>query len=209
MRLFNFWRSSSSWRVRAALAFKGIDYDYVGVDFLQREIPAELVAASPFGQVPALEWEEQGQTRRLSQSVAIIEYLEERFPTPPLLPTDLYRRAQVRQIVEGINAGTQPLQNSAVLSQVGELGGDSRLWAILHIARGLGAVDRILSETAGEYAVGDQLTLADLYIVPQVYNARRFDIDMDGMPTLLRVDRVASAHPAIAKAHPDQQPDAP
>jgi maleylpyruvate isomerase len=158
-----------------------------------------------------LEWETPSGTRRLTQSLAILEYLEEAFPgTPRLLPEAAEARATVRQLAEMVNSGIQPLQNLVVLQHVkGALNGDEKAWAAHWIARGLEGVEQVLAHTAGTYAVGDAVTLADACIVPQLYAARRFGADVNAFPLCLRVEAACAALPAFAAAHPDRQPDAP
>ncbi len=213
-KLYSYWRSSSAWRVRIALGYKGIPYVYQAVHLVRdggEQHGDAYRSVNPMEEVPTLEWEEGGEIRRLSQSLAIIDYLEARAPAPPLFPSDAFLRARTRQLAEMVNAGTQPLQNAAVLKRVKQLGGDEQAWARHFISRGLAALEHVAAETAGRYLVGDTVTVADVCLVPQLYNARRYGVDVDGggFPLLIRAEAAALALPAFVQAHPDRQPDVP
>jgi maleylpyruvate isomerase len=210
MKLYAYWRSTSSWRVRIGLQLKGLDYEYVPVNLLEGEQHRdEYRALNPAGAVPILELEEDGHTVRLAQSMAILEYLEECHPDPPLLPQHPYLRARARMLAELVNSGIQPLQNLAVLQHVDAvLEGDKKAWAQFWIDKGLRALQAMAEETTGSFLVGEQPTLADVYLVPQLYAARRFGVDLSPFGLLLRVERAASDLPAFRAAHPDAQPDA-
>jgi maleylpyruvate isomerase len=161
-------------------------------------------------QVPTLGLEDGGRMIDLAQSLPIIEYLEERWPTPPLLPKDRVARARARQLAECVNAGIQPFQNLPLLKLVKEqLGGDSNAFAARYNHMGLVALEALASSTAGRFLVGDELSLADVCLIPQLYSARRFQVDLAPFPTLTRVEAACTALPAFAAAHPDRQPDAP
>ncbi|HEY3593171.1 MAG TPA: maleylacetoacetate isomerase, partial [Polyangiaceae bacterium] len=137
------------------------------------------------------------------------EYLEERFPSPPLLPADPLARARVREIAEIVNSGIQPLQNLAVQRHVKHaLGGDGPAFARHFVGRGLVALERMVAAIAGRFSVGDAVSLADVYLVPQLHAARRLEIDVAPFPTLLRVEGACENLPAFAAAHADKQPDA-
>jgi maleylpyruvate isomerase len=211
-KLYSYWRSSSSWRVRIGLALKGIPYAYEPVDLLAgRQFEDAHRARSPASQVPVLEVEEGGRTRRLVQSMAILEWLDERFPDPPILPADLDGRARVRALAEHVNSGTQPYQNAIVLKTLKEkLPGWEKEWAKLWVGRGIEALERALSDGgAGRFCHGDAPGLADCYLVPQVYSARRFGVDLAPFPTVRRIDEACAALAPFQAAHPDRQPDAP
>jgi maleylpyruvate isomerase len=143
--------------------------------------------------------------------MAIVEWLEERFPDPPLLPPDLDGRARVRALAEHVNSGIQPLQNAIVLRTLREkIPGWDREWAQTWIGRGLDALERAVADGgAGRFCHGDAPGLADCYLVPQIYNARRFGVDVSPFPTLRRIEAAASALAPFQAAHPDRQPDAP
>jgi maleylacetoacetate isomerase len=212
MRLYSYWRSSSAWRVRIGLALKDLPYEYVAVNLLAREqFDPAYQARNPMGQVPVLEVSEHGYRVRLAQSMAILEWLEERHPQAPLLPRDLDGRARVRTLGEHVNSGIQPLQNAIVLRTLREkLPGYEKEWAALWIRRGLDALERALQDDeTGRFCHGDAPGLADCYLVPQLYNARRFGLDLTPYPTLRRIEEACAALPPFQAAHPDRQPDAP
>jgi maleylpyruvate isomerase len=219
MKLYDYWRSSSAWRVRIALAFKGIRYQRQAVNLVAGSATtgdqhqAGFRAMNPLAQVPVLELdagEAGGSPAFLTQSMAILEFLEERFPEPPLLPAGALARARVRQLSEMVNAGMQPLQNLSTTEHVRrELAGDPGTWVRHFMVRGLGALETIADTTAGVFLVGDALSFADLYLVPQLYAARRFGVDLRGFPVLLRVEAACAPLPAFIDAHADRQPDRP
>lgn len=212
LSLRTYWRSSSTWRVRIALHWKGLDYEAVPVHLVRdggEQHRAEHSALNPMEQIPVLLVDGQP----LAQSVALVEFLEEVAPTPPLLPAAPLDRARVRQLVEVVNAGIQPLQNLSVLQALeGNYGVTKEgrsAWSRHWIHRGFVALEEHVGRWAGRYSFGDAVTLADLYLVPQLYNARRFAVDLAPFPTLLRVEEALSQLPAFVAAHPDNQPDAP
>jgi maleylacetoacetate isomerase len=210
--LYHYWRSSSSWRVRWALSIKGVEHDAVAVDLRAGEQHAPIhLARNPMGHVPALVMGD----RCLGESVAIFEYLEETIPSPPLYPTDPWLRARTRQIVELVNAGVQPLQNLGVLGTHSHEPARQKLWAAAWNARGLSALETLLGVLEAErggpskFCIGDTLTAADLFLVPQVYSARRFDVDVSVFPRVLAIEHAAMATPHAEAALPERQPDAP
>ncbi|XP_005301704.1 maleylacetoacetate isomerase isoform X4 [Chrysemys picta bellii] len=142
----------------------------------------------------------------LSQSLAIIQYLEETRPNPRLLPQDLKKRAQARMISDHIVSGIQPLQNLTFLKQVG---GEKLEWAQRYITCGFKALERILQHTAGRYCIGDEVSMADLCLVPQVYNAERFKVDLAPYPTITRINKALLELEAFQVSHPCRQPDTP
>jgi maleylpyruvate isomerase len=209
MKLYGYWRSSASWRVRLGLALKGLPYDQVPVHLVEgggQQHSEAYRQRNPMRQVPTLELDDGAS---LQQSVAILEYLEETWPTPPLLPARPLDRARVRALVEVVNSGIQPLQNLSVLREVKALGGDPDRWASQAIERGLGALEALAAPRAGAFLFGDQPTLADCVLTPQLYGARRFGVDLSALPTLLRAEASLARLPGVAATHPDQQPDAP
>jgi maleylpyruvate isomerase len=212
LTLHSYWRSSCSWRVRIALSHKGLAYDYVPVHLVRsggEQHGPDFAAKSPLEQVPYLEVEENGRRFGLVQSLAILEWLEEIRPEPPLLPRDAVAGGTARQLAEVVNAGIQPLQNLSVLQAIKEIpGAHAKDWARRWIAHGLGALERVAARTSGDYLVGDAPTFADLCLVPQLYNARRFAVELSPYPTLLRVEARCEMLPAFQAAHPDRQPDA-
>ncbi|XP_027700718.1 maleylacetoacetate isomerase isoform X2 [Vombatus ursinus] len=205
--LYSFFRSSCSWRVRIALALKEIDYDTFPISLIKdggQQFTKEFQALSPMSQVPALKID--GIT--LTQSLAIIEYLEETRPTPVrLLPQDPKKRASVRLISDLIASGIQPLQNLSVLKKVGQ---EAQLtWAQEVISSGFEALEHILQSTAGKYCVGNEISMADLCLVPQVANAQKFKVDLSPYPIINRINKTLLAMEAFQVSHPSRQPDTP
>jgi maleylpyruvate isomerase len=212
LRLYGYWRSSSTWRVRIGLGLKGLAWEPVIVNLLEGEQWSEAHRArSPLAQVPVLDAEEDGRTLRLVQSMAILEWLDERFPEPPLLPPDLAGRARVRALAEHVNSGIQPLQNSLPLQMLKEkLPGYEKEWARFHIAAGLAALERAVGDGgAGRFCHGDAPGLADCYLVPQLGNARRHGVELAPYPLLRRIEEACLALAPFQAAQPDRQPDAP
>jgi maleylpyruvate isomerase len=215
MILYGFWRSSATWRVRIALGHKQLAHEYrpvnLGVDGGEQN-RAEYRAMNPMRQVPLLELEEEdGSVVRIAQSLAIAEYLDERWPERPLLlPRERQARAHARQIAEMINSGIQPLQNTSVRDHVqSAFAADPDAWCRHWIERGLGAVEAVVQATAGKFAVGDEPTIADMCIVPQLYHARRYAMDSRAFVTLTRIEAACAGLEAFASARPERQPDAP
>lgn len=209
--LHHYWRSSSSWRVRWALAIKGVAYESVAVDLLKgAQTEAGYVASSPMGYVPCLVVD----GRPLTESVAILEWLEEEHPDPVLYPRardpgGRWARARVRQLVELVNAGIQPLQNLRVNRRVTSDAEAQKAWARHWIEQGLAAIERELAiieaeGLGGRHMVGDAITAADLYLVPQVYNARRFAVDLAPYPRVVACEAAALATDAAHASHPDR-----
>lgn len=211
LALYSYWRSSCSWRVRIGLAWKGLDWEYRAVNLLEgAQFQPEHRARSPLGQVPCLEVEEGGRVVHLAQSMAILEWLEERFPARPLLPADPEGRARVRALAEHVNAGTQPFQNASPLRWLREeRAGLDEKWVRHWLAFALDGLERAVAAGAGRYCHGDAVTLADLFLAPQLYGARRFGVDLAPFPTLTRVESALRELEAFRRAEPDHQPDAP
>ncbi|XP_078516083.1 maleylacetoacetate isomerase isoform X2 [Lissotriton helveticus] len=204
--LYSYFRSSCAWRVRIALVLKDMEYDLVPVNLIKeggQQLASDYSTVNPMQQVPALTID--GIT--LGQSLAIIQYLDETRPTPRLLPQDPKKRAQVRMISDHIVSGIQPLQNLAVLKRVGEEKKNS--WAQHYITRGFQALEQILQGTAGKYCVEDEVSMADLCLVPQVYNADRFKVDLSPYPTITRINKALLELEAFKQTHPSRQPDTP
>nr|XP_009937601.1 PREDICTED: maleylacetoacetate isomerase isoform X2 [Opisthocomus hoazin] len=187
--LYSYFRSSCSWRVRL-LKDGG------------QQFSPEFKAVNPMQQVPALKID--GIT--LSQSLAIIHYLEDTRPNPRLLPLDPKKRAQVRMIADHIVSGIQPLQNLGILKQMGE---KKLEWAQNCITSGFQALEQILQHTAGRYCVGDEVSVADVCLVPQVSNAERFKVDMGPYPIIIRINKALLELEAFKVSHPSRQPDTP
>ena len=207
MKLYAFWRSTASWRVRIALAYKGVPFDVLPV-FLTggEQYDKPYGALNPMAQVPLLVLEDG---RAISQSLAILEYLEETVPEPALLPRDPWLRARSRQLAEIVNSGIQPLQNLTPLARLRSLGVDDNAWAAHFIERGLNALAIVAEATAGEFLVGDAVTFADVCLVPQLTNARRHGVDPARWPLLARVEETCNQLPAFQSARPEKQPDFP
>ena len=189
MKLYHYWRSSSSWRVRWALELKKLKAELIPVNLLKGESHTEEHRKrSPMGWVPALEIETNDGAVLLSESVAMIEYLEEAFPQSyPLLPGSPLNRGRIRQFTEIINAGTQPIQNLSVQKYFSDDGEKQLEWSRHWIARGFEAYEALAKNSAGRFTLGDQITLADLFLAPQVYNAKRFEVDLAPYPTISRI----------------------
>ena len=205
--LHTYWRSSAAWRVRTALALKGLAWDGVPHDLRANAQRApDYVARNPQALVPALEID--GAV--LTPSLAIIEYLEERFPQPPLLPADLLERARVRAFALAVACDIHPVQNLRVLRMLKKRGLDQPAideWAREVIEGGLAACSRLIEHREGPFCFGAEVTLADIVLIPQMANARRFGARVD-YPRLEAVEAAALAHPAFAASRPEAQADA-
>lgn len=210
MKLYNYFRSSTSYRVRIALALKGLPYEYVAVNLLsgaQRQ--ADYQGMNPEGLVPLLVLDDG---RRLSQSMAIMEYLDEAHSAPPLMPGDALGRARVRALAQIIACEIHPLDNLRVLKYlVHELGvshAAKDTWYRHWVRQGLLAYEARLAEQPAPFSHGDEPTLADCCLIPQIYNAQRMACDLSGLPHVMRVFDACTALPAFAQAHPSACPDA-
>lgn len=205
-KLFSYWRSSCSWRVRIALAIKGVDFETEAVHLVKdggQQHAEDFKTKNPMAQIPVLVYEGVP----LTQSLAIIEFLEEKHPKPSLLPDDIVQRAKVRAVAETIASGIQPLQNLSVLQKIGS---EKKMgWAHDVIHSGLAAVEKLVAETAGTYCFGNQVTIADLCLIPQIYNATRFKVDMTQFPTLSKIQSNCEQLEAFKVSHPNAQPDCP
>ena len=211
LTLRSYWRSSCSWRVRIALNMKGLEYQTVPVHLVAdggHQHTQEHRALNPMRELPVL----MVNGQPIAQSVAILEYLEECHPKPSLLPTKPVERAVVRQMVEVINSGIQPIQNLRVMQRLGrEFGFDKpnqQAWSRGWIEFGFEALHHLVERHGATYSFGDQVTLADLTLIPQLYNARRFSVDLERFPRLLEIESALIQIPAFISAHPDRQPDA-
>lgn len=215
---YHCWKSSASYRVRICLNYKIIDFESRSIDLddivesnksgKSNDKVAELKKYNPMKYVPVLRIDGVS----LMESMAIMEYLDERNPECPLLSKDKIRRAQIRSLASIFISGIQPLQNIGVLSLLGrEYSTSDRevVWAQHWIKKGFEAVEIYLQTTAGKYCVGDEITLADVCLVPQVFNARKFNVDLKSYPTILRIDNGLNKVETFVKSHPFNQEDFP
>jgi maleylacetoacetate isomerase len=203
--LFDYWRSSASYRVRIALHLKDIAFERAPVDLLAGEHRAEAYRArNPQGFVPMLEID----GHRLTQSLAIIDYLDATRPDPPLVPAVPADRAHVLALALAVACDTHPLNNVRVLSYLKRTLGQEQeardAWYRHWVREGLAPLEAMAAPRAGRFLFGDAPTLADICLVPQLYNARRFEVPLDDLPTLVRADAEANRLDAFAAAHPDR-----
>ena len=216
-KLYSYFRSSAAFRVRIALNWKGLGYDYLPIHLLRgggEQLTPEYRALNPDGLVPTFVDDSITPSDPLQQSLAIIEYLEETHPSPPLLPASALDRAYVRSIALQIACEIHPLNNLRVLRYLKhELHAEDAqrdAWYQHWISQGFAALEQRLSKDrrTGEYVFGDTPTVADVCLVPQVFNARRFKCDLGAYPKLIRIADRAAEIDAFARAAPERQPDA-
>jgi maleylpyruvate isomerase len=209
MKLHGYFRSSASYRVRIALNLKGLTADHLPHHLRKGEQCAPgYLSINPQGLVPTLE-NDTGAI--ITQSLAIIEWLEETHPTPPLLPKDPLDRAKVRAFAMALACDTHPLQNLKVLARLRQLGLPEEQvtgWAAWANREGLTACETLIAGESGPFCFGDAPTMADLCLVPQLANARRFGVDLAAFPRLLKAEAAAKNNKAFADAAPERQPDA-
>lgn len=209
MDLYTYYRSTSSYRVRIALALKQLDYRQLPVNLIGNggeHLQPAYRALNPQGRVPALVTDSDDI---ITQSPAIIEFLEEQYPNPALLPEDKVERAKRRAVAALIGCDIQPLHNMAVLNQLRALNMSEEQisqWLAKWIGEGLFAVEQLIEDQG--FCFGEP-GLADVYLLPQLYAARRFNVDLTALPRILRVEALAQTHPAFVAAHPDAQADKP
>ena len=214
MKLYSYFRSSASFRVRIALALKGLSYDYLPVHLVKdggQQFAAEFKAMNPAALVPVLQDDDGGV---LTQSLAIIEYLEETRPNPPLLPADPAGRARVRSLALSIACEIHPLNNLRVLGYLTKTLGvtedQKNAWYRHWVETGLATVEAMLANDprTGSFCHGEAPTLADVLLVPQIFNAQRFNCRLDHVPTVMRIHQRCLTVPAFAASVPAEQPDA-
>jgi maleylacetoacetate isomerase len=208
MKLYSFFRSSASYRVRIALALKGFEYETVSIPMRDNSHRADSYRkVNPQMRLPALELDDGTM---LIQSLAIVEYLDALNPEPRLIPANRIARARIQAIAQIIGSDIHPLNNIGTRSLLTSMFGANEKaldsWTTYWIREGFSAVERLIEP--GRYAFGDRITLADVYIVPQVYNARRYKVALDDFPRIVAADAAASQHPAFLAAAPEAQPDA-
>ena len=211
MKLYNFWRSGTSHRTRIALNLKGLSTEYVAVHLAKEEhLKDAFKAINPQQLVPALDT----GSEVLIQSPAIIEWLEEKYPTPALLPRDPQRRAQVRALAAIVGCDIHPINNRRILEYLRKtFGADEEAinaWCGTWISAGFNAYEALLAADTkrGRFSHGDAPTMADVYLIPQVESARRFKVDLSQWPLIMAVEKACMALEAFQKAAPSQQPDA-
>ena len=211
MKLYNFFRSGTSHRLRIALNLKGLDYEYLPIDLRsEQHLGAEYKALNPQGLVPAL----VDDGRVLIQTPAIIEWLEERYPAPALLPSDLDARARVRALAAIVGCDVHPVNNRRILEALRhDFGADEaaiQRWCARWITDGFDALEALHASDPqrGDFCFGGAPTIADVYLVPQVESARRFKVDIPRWPNVFAIDEACGRIEAFSKAAPAGQPDA-
>lgn len=215
MKLYGYWRSSAAYRVRIALNLKGISAEQLSVHLVRdggEQHKAAYTALNPLELVPTLTLDDELDMDALSQSLAIIEYLDEIHPQTPLLPASALERAHVRAMALTVACEIHPLNNLRVLQYLTQtLGVDEaakNTWYHHWVASGFAALETLLIRHSGRYCFGDTVTLADLCLVPQVYNAQRFNVDLTPYPNIMRVWAECNQLEAFANAAPERQVDA-
>lgn len=207
LKLYNYFRSSASYRVRLALHWKGLEFEYIPVHLKNgKQHSAEYRKLNPMGHVPALV---HGDFI-LAESVAIFDYLDRAWPERPVFPLDSQLRGRALQICEIVNSGIQPYQNLKVLADFEKRGWtqpQTEDWVRQWVMAGLANLEKVLEGSAGSYAVGGEVTAADMFIVPQLFGSRRFKIDIAQYPILSRIEEKVCALDPFKKAHPEKQID--
>ncbi|UPK91492.1 hypothetical protein LCI18_002427 [Fusarium solani-melongenae] len=211
--LYSYFRSSCSARLRIALNIKSIKYDMVYINLLKNEqLSDEHKALNPSASVPVLiNKASKGTPFKVGQSVAALEYLEEKHPDVPMLPptSDPEARAMVRTLVDIVCIDIQPPTNLRIMRRVRELGGSAEDWNLQLMTQGMAAYENVAAGTAGKYSFGDEFTLADACLIPAIWGAQRFGVDLKAFPTISKILENLKDHPAVVKAHWQNQPDTP
>ncbi len=222
-QLYGYWRSSATWRVRIAFHLKKIPFEYIPVHLVKsggEQNTTEYQAINPMAQVPTLIIQSADEGRNsdhrnsdelvqsLTQSMAIISYLDQIYPDCPLFPTDPFLKAKAIAFAEIINSGIQPLQNLNVLAKIESMGGDRNLWAKDVIHKGLVALEALAKSLNAQDTLVGQISIAEIFLIPQLYNGRRFQVDLSAFPHLLRIENHVKSMDAFIKALPENQIDA-
>lgn len=204
LRLYHYWRSSSSWRVRWALLYKNISCEYVTIDLLSDEQKKnDYINKNPFATVPTLEV--VGENIFLTESLAIIGWLDDLFPkSQRLIPLEPWKRFKVMQLSEIINSGIQPIQNLRVQKMYSDNPIKRTEWAKYWIALGLKAYETLLQDSMGFYSCGDELSLADLCLIPQIYNAKRNGVDLSLFPKIMKIEENCLKLDSCIDSSPDR-----
>lgn len=210
LKLYSYFRSSASYRVRIGLQYKGLHYEYIPVHLLKdggQQRKPEYLKVNPMGHVPALDHE----GFLVAESVAILEYVDQMYPQKPLFLSHPKEKARVLHICEMINSGIQPLQNLKVNQylekEMGHSKADVERWNQHWIEKGLASVERALQSSAGTYCFGGEFSAADCYLVPQCFSSRRFGVKIENFPIISRIEQACLKLEAVQKAHPEKQPD--
>ncbi len=210
LKLYSYFRSSASYRVRIGLHYKGLHFEYIPVHLIKdggQQHSPEYRRINPMGHVPALDHE----GFLVAESVAILDYVDQMFPMKPLFLSHPKERARVLQVCEWINSGIQPLQNLKVNQyfekEFGHSKSDVERWNQHWITRGLESLEKMLVSSAGSYCFGGEFSAADCFLVPQCFAARRFGVRVDDFPVIARIEASCLKMEAVKKAHPEKQPD--
>ena len=207
LTLYSYYRSSCAYRVRIALYLKSIPFTYKAVHLVRNggeQYSEDFLKLNPLAQVPCLKI----NGKILTQSLPIIQYLDGLYPAPPLFSEDTFTKHEILSFCEIINSSIQPLQNLQMLQIISKMGEDKGKWAAEWIAQGLEKLETLLKPKAKDFSFGNHLTCADLFLIPQLYNAHRFKVNVSSFPVLARVEKACLALPAFQKAQPENQPDA-